>query len=195
MQCDPDNPQKQYYSQFSSITLNNCESQFSQAKLKLYGLYCALGALQLYLIGVRNLIVEVDTRYIKGMLSNPDIAPSASINQWIISIPTFHFTLVHITGTHHGPDGLSRCPPQDKDDQFDNRNDFRDWINRLHGFVHQINPIMTQPFTSYRVSTLSLSSDLSKGEDLTYDDVPQTNNVKKEDKRLICVRKWLEDLV
>ncbi|KAF8219279.1 hypothetical protein L208DRAFT_1553119 [Tricholoma matsutake] len=129
--------------------LNDCESRFSQAKLELYGLYRTLGALQLYLIGVRNLIIEVDTRYIKGMLSNPDIAPSASINQWIVSILTFHFMLVHVAGTHHGPDGLSRHPPQDEDDQFDNENDFGDWIDCLHSFVHQINPVMTQPFTSY----------------------------------------------
>jgi hypothetical protein len=81
-----------------------------QAKLELYGLYCTLGALHLYLIGIHNLIVEVNARYIKGMLSNPNIAPSASINRWIISILTFHFTLAHIAGTHHGPNGLSRCP-------------------------------------------------------------------------------------
>jgi hypothetical protein len=59
-QCDPDNPRKQYYSRFGSITLNECESHFSQAKLELYGLYHALGALQFYLIGVRNLIIKVN---------------------------------------------------------------------------------------------------------------------------------------
>ncbi|KAF8233452.1 hypothetical protein L208DRAFT_1555962, partial [Tricholoma matsutake] len=136
--------------------LNDCESQFLQAKLELYSLYCTLKALQLYLMGVQNLIVEVDARYIKGMLSNPDIASSTSINRWIISILTFHFTLVHVAGTHHSPDGLSRRPPQDKDNQFDNKNDFGDWIDHLHSFVHQINPVTTRPFTSYRVSTLSL---------------------------------------
>jgi hypothetical protein len=59
-QCDPDNPRKHYYSCFRSITLNERESCFSQAKLELYGLYRALGALQFYLIGVQNLIIEVD---------------------------------------------------------------------------------------------------------------------------------------
>jgi hypothetical protein len=116
--------------------------------------------------------MEVDTRYIKGMLANPDIAPSASINCWIVSILTFHFTLVHITGTHHGLDGLSRHPPQEEDDQFNNESEFGDWINRLHSFVHQINPIMTHPFISPRISTLALSTDFSKGEDFTYNDVP-----------------------
>ena len=82
------------------------------------------------------------------MLANPDITPSASINHWIVSILTFHFTLVHVAGTHHGPDGLSRRPPQPDDDQLNNEEEFSDWIDRLHGFVHQINPFTTRPFPS-----------------------------------------------
>jgi Na+-driven multidrug efflux pump len=50
----------------------------------------------------------VDARYIKEMLWNPDISPSASINRWILAILMFYFTLVHIPGTHHTPNGLSR---------------------------------------------------------------------------------------
>jgi hypothetical protein len=74
------------------------------------------------------------------MLSNPDIAPSASINRWIISILTFHFTLVHIADTHHG---LSHHPLQDDDLVIDNEENFRDWIDQLHRFMHQINTIST----------------------------------------------------
>jgi hypothetical protein len=88
--------------------LNDRESKYSQPKLKIYSLYHVLHTLCLYLIGVQNLVVEVDVRYIKGMLSNPDISPSASINWWIVAILTFHFDLVHILGTYHGPVGLSR---------------------------------------------------------------------------------------
>ena len=90
--------------------LNDREARFSQAKFEIYGLYRVLRAYKLYLIGCRNLVVEVDAQYIKGMLSNPDISPSASINRWILAILTFHFTLVHISGIRHGPDGLSRRP-------------------------------------------------------------------------------------
>ena len=86
--------------------MNKHKAKFSQPKLELYGLYRALRSWKLYLIGVQNLIVEVNTKYIKGMLANPDITPSASINRWILSILMFHFTLVHIPGMHHGPDGL-----------------------------------------------------------------------------------------
>jgi hypothetical protein len=72
------------------------------------------------------------------MLQNPDISPSASINRWIVSILTFHFELVHVPGTHHGPDGLSRRTrqPGDEDEPED---DFDDWIDNLYGFVHMIN--------------------------------------------------------
>ena len=106
-QCDADNPRIRRYVRFGSITLNDRESRFSQPKLELYGLFRALRSLKMYLIGVWKLIVEVNARYIRGMLSNPDIAPSASVNRWIISILLFHFTLVHVPGTRHGPDGLS----------------------------------------------------------------------------------------
>ena len=106
-QCDAENPHIHRFACFSSITLNNRESHFSQLKLELYGLFRVLRSLKAYLIGVRNLVVEVDARYIKGMLVNPDLALSASMNHWIISILLFHFTLVQIPGTRHGPNGLS----------------------------------------------------------------------------------------
>src|ERR1700727_767795 len=107
-QCDPNNSRIRYYNPSGSITLNNRERRFSQPKLEIYGLYRAFSALRLFLIGVRNLVIEVDARYIKGMLNNPDIVPSASINRCILSILTFHFPLVHVPGSNHGPDGLSQ---------------------------------------------------------------------------------------
>ena len=80
-QCDPENPRIRYHARFGSITLNEREARYSQPKLELYGLFRAMRALKLYIIGIRNLVVEVDAKYIKGMLSHPDIAPSASINR------------------------------------------------------------------------------------------------------------------
>jgi len=53
---------KQYYARFGSITLNKREAHFSQPKLELYGLFRTLGAMKLYLIGVCNLVIEVDAR-------------------------------------------------------------------------------------------------------------------------------------
>ena len=41
-QCNPTNPKVHHYNQFSSITLNSREAQFSQPKLEIYGLFRAL---------------------------------------------------------------------------------------------------------------------------------------------------------
>ena len=98
-QCEAENPCICCFARFGSITLNGCESRFSQPKLKLYGLFRVLHSLKTYLIGVRNLVVEVDARYIKGMLVNPDLTPSPSMNHWIVSILLFHFTLIHVPST------------------------------------------------------------------------------------------------
>ena len=142
-QCDEIDPKKRYYCRFGSITLNERESRFSQAKLEIFGLYRAFREFKMYLLGIRNLVVEVDARYIKGMLQNPDIAPSASVNRWILAILTFQFELVHVPATHHGPDGLSRRPRQLDDEIRDEEaldDEFDDWIDGLYGFMHAINP-------------------------------------------------------
>jgi hypothetical protein len=69
-----------YSSRFGSIAWTEHESQYSQAKLKLYGLFRVLCAYCIYIIRVKNLVVEVDTKYLKGMINNPDIQPNATIN-------------------------------------------------------------------------------------------------------------------
>jgi hypothetical protein len=75
------------------------------------------------------------------MLDNPDTAPSVSVNHWIVSILTFHFELQHIPGKVHGPDGLSRRPPQPGDlSDKEDPDDFNDWVDNLYGFMHLINP-------------------------------------------------------
>jgi hypothetical protein len=130
------------------------------------------------------------------MLSNPDIAPSASINHWIVSILMFHFTLVHVAGTHHGPDRLSCHLPQPGDKSIHREEDFGDWIDHLHGFIHQINPLSTRHLVSHLpLPTYSLPIDFSKGEEITYDQVPHPKRAIRDDAHLICVRKWLDNLV
>jgi hypothetical protein len=78
------------------------------------------------------------------MLSNPDLSPEASINHWILLILTFHFILVHVSGTMHGPD----------DEDFD------DWIDDLYGFMHMINtpPHLTPRISPSLYQTLLISS-------------------------------------
>ncbi|KAA1473772.1 hypothetical protein DENSPDRAFT_758564, partial [Dentipellis sp. KUC8613] len=85
------------------------EARYSQPKLELFGLFRALRHFSLYIIGVRNFYVEVDAKYIKGMLNAPDIQPNAAVNRWIQGILMYDFTLVHVPAERfRGPDALSR---------------------------------------------------------------------------------------
>ena len=197
-QCSPSENNKRYFSRFGSITLNEREARFSQPKLEIYGLFRALRALKHYLIGIRNLIVEVDARYIKGMLKNPDINPSASINRWILSILTFHFELVHVPGIVHGPDGLSRRRPQPGDDP-EPEDEFDDWIDNLYGFLHLINrPLAATLSILPPVSTFALEEVnheyVEKYNAVAYGDVPRANNAREADKMLALVPGWLNTL-
>ena len=89
--------------------MNEREAHYSQPKLKLYGLYRVLHHFRLYIIGVKNLIVEVDAKYIKQMLNHPDLQPNAIINRWIGGILTFSSKLAHVPAKNFkGTDGLSR---------------------------------------------------------------------------------------
>lgn len=115
-QFDPEDPKKQYFAKFMSITLNDREARYSQAKRELYGLHRALAYCKYYLLGCRKLKIEVDAKYIKGMLSNVDSLANANLQRWAEEILMYHFTLVHVPGKVHGPDGLSRRPPTDQDE-------------------------------------------------------------------------------
>jgi hypothetical protein len=98
-----------YPSHFGSITWNERESRYSQAKIELYGLLRALKAMKVWLIGLKQFMVEVDAKYIWGMLNNPDIHPNVAVNHWITGISLFDFTLRHVPGNKHvAPDGLSQ---------------------------------------------------------------------------------------
>jgi hypothetical protein len=65
---------------FGSLSINEQEARYSQAKLELYGLYCTLRQTRYHLTAVKNLIVEVDAKYIKDMLNHPDLMPNATLN-------------------------------------------------------------------------------------------------------------------
>jgi hypothetical protein len=137
------------------------------------------------------------------MLSNPDISPSASINLWIIAILTLYFDLVHIPGTHHGPNGLSRRPRQVGDEEGrDDEEEFAYWIDQLHGFLHQINIVdihlpptsNSLPLPFPHISTLSQATDLSEEEtSMTDTDIndytlaPQSAQAKVDNSRLLKV--------
>lgn len=104
-----DHTGKKHPARYGSIPMNEREARYSQPKLELYGLFRALRAFRLYLVGAKKLEVEVDAKYIKGMLKDPDLQPNASINRWIQGILLFDFELIHVPAERHkGPDALSR---------------------------------------------------------------------------------------
>ena len=116
---------------FGSLPINDRESRYSQAKLELYGLYRTLRQTRYHLTGVKNLIVEVDAKYIKDMLNHPDLMPNATLNRWIAGILLFDFTLKHVpAGQHKGPDGLSRRPRaiDDSDEEFMENDEDSSWF-------------------------------------------------------------------
>ena len=138
---------------FGSISLTSIESWYSQAKLELYRLFCSLRAVQVFIFGVTNLIVEMDTKYVKGMINNPDLQPNATINWWIAGILLFHFELRHISADRHtSPDGLLHRPPSDDDPP--DTDDFKDWLDNSYSFcITLLNdwllPSSTTPYSAH----------------------------------------------
>ena len=98
-------------SRYGSLPFSSTEATYSQPKLELYGLFRAMRHFRLYIIGAPRLIVEVDAKYIKGMLNEPELQPNAVINRWIQGILLYDFELLHVSATKFkGPDALSRRP-------------------------------------------------------------------------------------
>ena len=129
-----DDNEKRHPAHFGSILWNDRESHYSQAKLELYGLFCALKSIKVWIIGVKKFIVEVDAQYIKGMLNNPDIQPNASMNRWLASIQTFDFKLRHISATkHQGPNGLSRRRKGEDKEEEESEEEVEEWTDEVLG--------------------------------------------------------------
>ena len=126
---------KRYPSCYGFITFNEQEQWYSQAKLELYGLFHVLKAAKIFIIGVEDLVVEVDAKYIKGMINNPDIQLNNTINWWIAGILLFDFRLRHVPTKKHSPtDALSRCRISTNDEPDDPNNDPDDWIDQANAF-------------------------------------------------------------
>jgi len=71
---------RKYLNCFGLLTLMDIESCYSQAKLELYRLFQAFWAVQIFIFGVANLTVEMDAKYVKGMINNPNLQPNVTIN-------------------------------------------------------------------------------------------------------------------
>lgn len=133
---------------YGSIPISERESRYSQPKLELFGLFRALRHYRLYLIGIKNLHVEVDAKYIKGMLNEPDLQPNASMNRWIQGILLFDFKLIHVKAENHkGPDALSRRIPTAEELQEEQETD--DWLDDIALLSSSISQPTFQPLRSF----------------------------------------------
>jgi hypothetical protein len=168
---------------YGSIPMSERESRYSQPKLELYGLYRALRHWRLYLVGIKNLHIEVDAKFIKGMLNEPDLQPNAAINRWIQGILLFDFKLIHVPATQfRGPDALSRREPADNE-EIEEHDD--SWLDDIALLVHIPDPHEIRKF-SFTVPTI-----------LPYKatTLPSNNEIKlRQDKILIQVKHFLSTL-
>jgi hypothetical protein len=94
-----DDQARRRIARYGSVPMSERESRYSQPKLELFGLYRALRHWRLYIIGIKNFHVEVDAKFIQGLLNNPDLQPDAAVNRWIQGILMFHFQLNHVPAT------------------------------------------------------------------------------------------------
>jgi hypothetical protein len=193
---------KQFPARFGSIGWNEVESRYSQAKIKLYGLFRALRAFRVWLVGLPRFTVEVDAKYIKGMLNNPDVVPNAVLNRWIAAIMLFDFDLVHVPAERHGgPDGLSRRQVVLEDPVEDG--DPEDWIDEACGFAMEL---VNWPRLSITKRTAAASPYLLTATKAGRDsptrsvfaledsvEIPQTQKAKEKDGRLLIIEKFLRE--
>lgn len=206
---------KRYPSRFGSITLNDRESRYSQAKLELFGLFRALKDVRLWIIGVQNLVVEVDAKYIRGMINNPDVQPSAVINRWISAILLFDFRLRHVPGKEHGADGLSRRPQAPQDPIIDD--DYDEWIDTANAFpltqpdhlhhsgiplwIDTINTFAIEfindpPLPPPRISVMNVhrtTQEFSQTKQAPNSIIPRSDKARLRDQELQCVHTFLLD--
>ena len=201
MQSKESDPSIRFINRFGSINMNEREARYSQAKLELYGLFRALRSVRLWIIGAKSLVVEMDAKYVKGMLNNPDIQPNAAVNRWIAAILLFSFTLVHVPADRIAADGLSRRRPQPRDPE-EPEEDLEDWIDAANGFMHVINPSVHSPSClNLLPSSRAFSGEfIFSGEgappqqdasELRYELVPRSNKAKSSDAKLDDVRDYL----
>lgn len=192
------------YNRFGSLNWTTVQANYSQPKIELFGLFRALRAVRLYIVGVKNLVVEMDAAYIKGMLNNPDIQPNATINRWIAGILLFTFKLRHIPAAEFTcTDGLSRrrAAPEDPPEE----DDFESWIDETYGFY--ISTCLIAQTRRRRSSRLEGVPPADQAQEPEKEDeadedaqppadqpsFPASESAIARDQRLITVRNFLED--
>lgn len=123
------------YCRFGSHTFRETTRRYAQSKLELYGLYVALNLAHFYIYGVRNLVVEVDAQYLKGMVDNPDRFIDAAVARWIANIRLYDFQWRHVPGKDHViADAFSRRRLTDGDADGD-LDEMEDLLGKHYGMM------------------------------------------------------------
>ncbi len=92
---------------FGSCTFNRAESNYSQPKVELYGVFRAVKEVRHRIWGV-HFRLEVDAKFLEQMIKEPDL-PNAPMTRWVTYIQLFDFSLRHVPATSGvAQDGLSR---------------------------------------------------------------------------------------
>ncbi|KXN84537.1 hypothetical protein AN958_12348 [Leucoagaricus sp. SymC.cos] len=175
---------------------------YLQPELKLYGFFCALNACKLWLVGAKKLKVEVDMKYIRGMINKLDIYPNAAINQWIAAILMFNFELVHVPGSRHkGPDGLLRRRKSEDDSENEDQEEeaAEEWVDEVLGCGVWVASVMCQENGVVEVLVMTTRNDesiISKVRVREEDEVAvlRSAEVVEKDLELGRVREFLQTL-
>ena len=118
---------------YESVVFSKRESEYSQSKLELCGVAKILKKLQTTLWG-QHFQLRVDAKCLIGMINNPSL-PNAPMNRWIAFIQLFSFDLIHVPAKDFTlPDGLSRRPPDEEDQDPAPFDEDEDWIKPHPGF-------------------------------------------------------------
>ena len=123
--------------------MSEAASRYLQAKLEIFGLHKALRHWRFYLVGLSSLTVEIDAKYVKGMINSVEEDPDPIVARWIQAILLYDFEFVHVPADKfRGPDALSRWPPYENysDSGYGSGSEEDDsWLDQVALIIRQAN--------------------------------------------------------
>jgi len=150
---------------FGSCMFNDTESRYSQAKLELYGVFCAIKDLWHHIWGI-HFRIDINAKFLIEMVKQPNL-PNVLMMRWISYIALFDYMMNHVpAAVHAGIDGLSqrRQTPKDTDDK-----DAEEYLDKFLGS------------SSYHIDSVSLLTNfLSTGSLDAYHSTCLDNNFFKD---------------
>lgn len=129
---------------FGSCTFSETESNYSQPKAELYGVFRALKDLRHRVWGV-HFRIDTDAKFLQEMIFNPGDLPNAPMMRWVMYISLFDFELNHVPAEkHQAADGLSRRKRSPFDSDDDDAEAYLDtYINSTEAQYSPPNPIIS----------------------------------------------------